>query len=30
VKKVRRAERLGWAERLYLPTIFVGMRPWRP
>ena len=26
VVKVRRRERLGWAERLYLPTIFVGLR----
>ena len=25
VVKVRRVERLGWAERLYLPTIFVGL-----
>lgn len=25
VVKVRRNERLGWAERLYLPTIFVGL-----
>jgi NADH-quinone oxidoreductase subunit I len=25
VKRVRRNERLGWAERLYLPTIFVGL-----
>ena len=26
VVKVRRRERLGWAERLYLPMIFVGLR----
>lgn len=25
VVRVRRQERLGWAERLYLPTIFVGL-----
>ncbi len=25
VVRVRRRERLGWAERLYLPTIFVGL-----
>ncbi len=25
VVRVRRIERLGWAERLYLPTIFVGL-----
>ena len=25
VVRVRRNERLGWAERLYLPTIFVGL-----
>ncbi len=26
VVRVRRRERLGWAERLYLPTIFVGLK----
>ncbi len=26
VVKVNRRERLGWAQRLYLPTIFVGLR----
>ncbi len=26
VVRVRRRERLGWAERLYLPMIFVGLR----
>ena len=25
VVKVRRRERLGWAERLYLPMLFVGL-----
>ena len=26
VVRVRRRKRLGWAERLYLPTIFVGLK----